>query len=131
MFKAAKDYETDAHSYEVQVTADDGANTTAKTLTVSLTDVNDNAPVITTAALAVGGGEHALVAALTSTDVDTVGTIPATFTITGGADAALFEIVGGNLVFKAAKDFETEAHSYEVQVTADDGANTDGQDASR
>ena len=45
------------------------------------------------------------------------------FTITGGVDAALFDIVGGNLVFKAAKDYEAHAHSYVVQVTAFDGAN--------
>ena len=107
-FKAAKDFETDAHSYEVEVTADDGANTTAKLLTVNLTDVNDNAPVITTASPQSVAENTTLVAALTATDADTVGTIPATFTITGGADAALFEIVGGNLAFKAAKDFETD-----------------------
>ena len=76
---------------------------------MTLTDVNDNAPVITTAAPQLVAENTALVAALTATDADTVGTIPATFTITGGADAALFEIVGGNLVFKAAKDYETEA----------------------
>jgi len=37
-------YETDPHSYQVQVSANDGTNTTAKTITVNLTDVNDNAP---------------------------------------------------------------------------------------
>ena len=45
---------------------------------------------------------------------------PATFTITGGADAALFEI-GGNLVFVTPPDYETQAHSYAVEVTAYDG----------
>ena len=64
------------------------------------------------------------VAALTSTDADTVGTIPATFTITGGADAALFGISGGNLVFLAPRDFETDPTPTQVQVTANDGAQT-------
>ena len=74
-FKAARDFETEAHSYEVEVTADDGANTTAQILTVNLTDVNDNAPVITTASPQSVAENTALVAALTSTDADTVGTI--------------------------------------------------------
>ena len=48
---------------------------------------------------------------------------PATFSISGGVDAALFDIVGGNLVFKAARDFEADPHSYQVQVSAFDGVN--------
>ena len=106
------------------MTANDGANTTNKLITVTLTDVNDNAPVITTLAAQSVAENATLVAALTSTDADTVGTNPATFTITGGADQALFGIVSGNLVFLAGRDYETQAHSYQVQVTANDGANT-------
>ena len=49
---------------------------------------------------------------------------PATFTITGGDDAALFDIVGSNLVFKTAPDYETDPHSYQVEVSAFDGVNT-------
>ena len=41
MFLAAKDYESDPHSYAVEVTANDGANTAAKMITVNLTDVNE------------------------------------------------------------------------------------------
>ena len=41
MFKTAPDYETDPHSYQVEVSAFDGVNTTAKTITVNLTDVNE------------------------------------------------------------------------------------------
>ncbi|ACF43009.1 Cadherin [Pelodictyon phaeoclathratiforme BU-1] len=123
-FKAAPDYETGAHSYEVTVTATDGTNSTAKTITVGITDVNDVTPVITTAAAQTVAENTTLVAALTSTDVDTAGTNPAIFSITGGTDAALFEIVSGNLQFKAAPDYETDAHSYEVTVTATDGTNS-------
>jgi len=122
------DFETKP-SYSVTVSVDDttvGSTPDASVgFTLNLTDVNDNAPVITTAAAQSVAEGTALVAALTSTDLDTVGTNPATFTITGGADQGLFEIdVSGNLVFKAAKDYETDAHSYTVEVTADDGANT-------
>ena len=54
-----------------------------------------------------------------------VGTNPATFSITGGADSALFhDRRRQHLVFRNAPDYETDPHSYVVQVTAIDGANT-------
>ena len=115
VFNAPRDYETQAHSYQVEVTANDGSDATSKTITVNLTDQNDNAPVITTGAIQSVAENTTLVAALTATDADTVGTNPATFTITGGADQALFGISGGNLVFNAPRDYETQAHSYQVR----------------
>jgi hypothetical protein len=126
-FKTVKDYEADPHSYEVEVTASDGVNSSSQTIEVSLTDTNDTAPVITTAATQAVTENTTLVATLTSTDADTVGSNPAAFTITGGADAALFEFVGGNLRFKTAKDYETAPHSYQVEVTASDGINSSSQ----
>jgi len=70
-----------------------------------------------------------LVAALTSTDVDTFGINPAMFSIVGGNDAAKFTISNGNLIFIAPPDFEnpTDAdhdNSYLVDVMASDGANS-------
>ena len=97
------------------MTANDGIDATSKTITVNLTDQNDNAPVITTGATQSVAENTTLVAALTATDADTVGTNPASFTITGGADQALFGISGGNLVFNAPRDYETQAHSYQVR----------------
>ena len=85
---------------------------------------NDHAAVITTAPTQTLAENTTFVAALTSTDVDAVGINPATFSITGGADAALFDIVDGNLVFKTAPDYETDPHSYQVEVSAFDGTNT-------
>ena len=82
------DYETDPHSYTVDVTAFDGVNSTTKTITVNVTDVNDNAPVITTGGTQSVAENGTLVALLASTDADTVGTNPATFTVSGGVDAA-------------------------------------------
>jgi Ca2+-binding RTX toxin-like protein len=120
----AKDYESEAHSYQVEVTASDGTNTSSKTITVNLTDTNDVAPTIVTASDQTVAENSTFVAALTSTDPDTAGTNPAAFTITGGADAGQFEIVGGNLQFKEAKDYETDALSYQVEVTASDGTNS-------
>jgi hypothetical protein len=123
VFKTAPDFETDPHLYQVEVTASDDTNTTPKTITVNLTDANDNAPVITTAATQTVTENTTFVAGLASTDADTIGTSPAVFSITGGADAAKFAIDGANLVFKAAPDYETDAHLYQVQATANDGAN--------
>ena len=64
------------------------------------------------------------IAELTST-----GTNPAIFSITGGADAALFQLVtaadGSQLLqFLTAPDYETNSHSYQVEVSAFDGVNT-------
>jgi Ca2+-binding RTX toxin-like protein len=124
LFKTASDYETDQHSYEVEVSAFDGANSTTKTISLILSDVNDNAPLITTDASHIVAENTTFVATLTSTDADTVGTNPATFSITGGVDAILFDIVGGNLVFKIAPDYETDSHGYQVEVSASDATNT-------
>jgi Ca2+-binding RTX toxin-like protein len=136
-FLSAPDFEKpgDAdlnNSYIVQVRAADNSTPSQsdlQTITVTVGDANDNAPVITTAATAAVAENTTLVASLGSTDADTVGTKPAIFSITGGADAAKFSIVAGNLVFAAAPDFEKPGdadanNSYIVQVSAFDGVNT-------
>src|SRR6056297_1121023 len=137
-FNAAPDFENPVDSgpdniYDVQVTvADDGmpALDDVQDISVTVTDVND-APTITSD----GGGATAMVNAaenqtavttVTATDAD----IPAqtlTFTITGGADQALFSIGAstGVLTFNSARDFENPTDSgtdniYDVQVTATD-----------
>src|SRR5439155_927248 len=106
------------------------------TLTITLSRVND-APVITsngggaTAALSVAENSTA-VTTVTSSDVDTGAT--ATYSIAGGADAALFTInsASGALAFLSAPNFEspTDAGSnnvYDVIVRVSDGLATDTQ----
>jgi hypothetical protein len=118
-----------SNSYVVQVRVADNGNpvlTDVQTITVNVTDVNDIAPLITTATMQSVAENNTFVAALTSTDVDTIGTNPASFSIIGGTDAAKFAISNGNLVFAAAPDFENPTDSdhdnvYVVQVTAFDG----------
>ncbi len=109
------------------VDTNDPTKTITAPATVQVNDANDNVPDITTLAALSTQENSSFVHALTSTDIDTVGTNPAVFSITGGADAALFDIVGSNLVFRAPRDFETQAHNYQVQVTASDGSNQASQ----
>jgi len=130
-FVAAPDYEapTDADAnniYQVQVTANDGnGGTTNQTISVTITPVNDNSPVITSSATPSVVENTTSVVNLTATDADLPGQT-VTFSIPGGADAARFQIVGNDLRFVAAPDYETPTDAdannvYQVQVTADDG----------
>ncbi len=113
-FVAAPNFEAPIDSnadniYVVQVRASDGnGGTVNQTLSVTVTGVNDNAPVITTAA-AVNFAENGTgtVIDVNATDAD----LPAqtlTFSITGGADAASFAINAstGVVTFVSAPDFE-------------------------
>ncbi len=121
----------------VQVT-DAAGNTYSEAMTISVTPVNDNAPVITSN----GGGTTAAinvaenttsVTTITATDAD----LPAqtlTYSIVGGADASFFSISSttGALSFVSGRNFETPVDAggnnvYDIIVRADDGANWDDQ----
>src|SRR5258705_1840817 len=92
---AALDAETStSHTITVLATSSDGSTNSAD-FTIAVTDVNDNAPVITTNASQSVNENAAFSVALASTDADTVGTNPSTFSITAGGDPALFSIVCG------------------------------------
>ncbi len=139
-FETPTDLNTDG-IYEVEITVDDGSGTDIQTLFVTVTDTNE-APVITSD----GGGSTAsinvaentaAVTTVTATDED----LPAnllTYSISGGADQALFNIdsATGVLTFVSPRDFELLTDFdlngiYEVQVTVDDGnLGTDVQDIS-
>ena len=130
---------TDANAdnlYEVIVKASDGSLFDTQALSITVTNVNE-APEITS-----DGG--AVVVALSrpenSTAVTDVNAVDPdagavlTYSISGGADAALFSIDSGTgvLSFVSAPDFEnpTDANLnnvYEVDVSASDGILTDSQ----
>ncbi|MCA9125481.1 MAG: DUF2341 domain-containing protein [Planctomycetales bacterium] len=104
----------------LRVTDNSGNVSSLSTATVT---INNVAPTITSP-LTVSVQENSqFVQTVTASDpVDTV-----TYSITGGADGAAFEIgsTSGLLTFKASPDFEANADSngdnvYEVQVTASD-----------
>ena len=106
---------------------DDGVGATSNgTFNFTITPVNDNDPVITSSATPSVAENTTSVVNLTATDADLPGQT-VSFSITGGADAARFQIVGGQLRFwrrrtmKRRRDADAN-NVYQVQVTANDGA---------
>lgn len=134
-FEAPGDFNGD-NIYDVIVQASDGINTGQQQIAVTVTNSNDNAPVISSG----GGGATAAVSAaenqrtvLTVTALDADGAA-ITYSIVGGADAALFTINAqtGALEFIAAPDFEMPTDAdfngiYDVTVRASDGTLFDDQ----
>ena len=120
----APDYEFNEVGYEVIVTANDGVNTTDQTISVTVEDVNDNAPVFTSASAFTIDENTTAVTTLVTTDADTNSTV--TYSITGGADASSFALTAGVLTISGT-DYESGKTDYEVIVTANDGVNTTDQ----
>ena len=127
---AALDYETDT-SYSVTITVSDGSLTDTISVTINVTDVNENsAPVFTdgtsttrsVAENTASGQNVGSVVAATDADNDTL-----TYTL-GGTDASSFSIVStsGQLQTSAALDYETDT-SYSVTITVSD--NNGGSDS--
>ena len=123
------DYET-ATSYVLTLTVEDGVNTSAaETVTINITDVNDNAPVIT-ASQSFGVAESATngtsVGSIAATDVDTVGSLQ-NWQITAGNTDNIFGINAATgeitIVDNTNLDFETTT-SYVLTLTVGDGVNT-------
>lgn len=133
-FKQAPDFEAPADAdhdnvYIVTVRASSNfaGGFSDKTITVTVTAVNDNSPVFTSPTNAVVPENTLPVMVVTATDAD----VPAqgiNFSIVGGVDAARFNITAdGTLAFKTPPDFEAPTDSngdnvYVVTVQANDGA---------
>ena len=106
-----------------EVTANDGnTGTDVQTILVTVTDVNEAPTLVTLSSSTVdentdtSGGYT--VGSLTTTDQDAGDTT--SYSINGGADAAVFSISGSDLILTAGTlDFETKA-SYEVTVRITD-----------
>lgn len=141
VFLTAPDFEMpgDANGnniYDVIVQASDGVTVDQQALSIQVENRNDNAPIIVsggggaTASLTLAENQIA-VAVIAASDAD--GTAP-TFSIAGGADAALFSIdpQTGALTFLAAPDFEVPTDAdlnniYDVIIRASDGSFFDDQ----
>ena len=126
---SALDYESaSSHNISVLATSDD-TSTSSQVFSIAVTDVNDNAPLITAAQsfsvseLAANGFSLGNVVA---TDVDT-GTTLSSWSITGGNTGSVFAINGSTGEITVADntnlDFDTSP-SYTLSLTVSDGTNT-------
>ena len=140
-FVTAPDFENPSDAggnnvYDVTVEASDGSLSDTQAIAVTVTNVNEFAPVITSD----GGGASAAVSAAENqtavTDVNaTDGDLQTlTYSISGGADQTAFAIVPstGVLTFVSAPNFEAPTDAglnnvYDVIVQASDGSLVDTQ----
>ena len=119
-FVAAPDYETKT-SYTATVTATDGTNSTTQSITVNVTNLNDNSPVFTSSATFSAAENQTSIGTVTATDGDASDSV--TFTVSG---SELSITSAGLLTFASAPDYETKT-SYTATVTATDGTNSTTQ----
>ncbi|MBL3563837.1 cadherin domain-containing protein [Rhodovulum sulfidophilum] len=120
----------DTATVEVAYTITDGDGSDDATATITIEGVND-APAITSGAAFTIPENQTAVGSVSTTDAegDTL-----SYTITGGADAALFDIdpTTGALSFLTAPDFESPADDggdnvYDLTVSASDGTDSTSQ----
>ena len=115
--------------YVLTVNATDGALNDTADITIDITPINDNAPVITSPNTTNVAENTTAVLPVIATDADLPGDT-LTYAIAGGADGAFFNIDGsGNLSFNTAPDYEAPAdadsnNDYVVDVSVSDGVNT-------
>ena len=121
-FASAPDYETKS-SYSATVTASDGTNSSTQDITVTITDVDDVAPVFTSNATFSAAENQTAIGTVTATDTDTDDS-SIVFSVSG---SELSITSGGVLTFVSAPDYETQS-SYTATVSASDGTNSSTQD---
>ena len=115
-FVSAPDYETKT-SYTATVTATDGVNISQQNVTVNVTNLNDNTPVITSSATYSAEENQTAIGTVIATDADGD---DVTFTVSG---SELTITQSGTLTFVTAPDYETKT-TYTATVTASDGTNS-------
>ncbi|MBB6678191.1 cadherin domain-containing protein [Cohnella lubricantis] len=105
--------------YSISVRVTDGTESYAKTLTISVTDMNDAPTALALSNLAIDENQPAaaVIGTLTGTDPDAGDSF--VYSIAGGADAASFAIAGNTLRTAASFDYESK-QSYDVEVQATD-----------
>ena len=118
------------NDYELEITASDGTNSAALTLTVSVQDLNDNSPSFGSASDSIQVPENTsgTVYTTAATDLDATDTI--TYSLSG-TDSALLQIgsSSGALAFINSPDYENPQDQgadnfYELSIIASDGANS-------
>ncbi len=114
-FASAPDYETNP-SYSATITATDGSNQSEQIVTVAVTDVNDEAPVITSSATFNALDSQAVLGTVVATDADSASI---TFSISGSELA----ITSAGVISLAAGVDPAVDTVYTAIVTASDGLN--------
>ena len=135
-FITAPDFEspTDAGTdniYRVNVTVSDGQNETTRTLTITITDVDESPEWVSNASVAVGEG-ITTVMTLEANDPENQ---TVTYSINTGfndTDESFFTLSGDVITFNSAPDFENaqdqdEDNIYRLNVSASDGSNNSSQ----
>ncbi len=135
-FEAPTDFDGD-NTYQITVHANDGANDTAKDVSLSVTDTNDVAPAIISAAsadVAENTSPGSVVYTAVASDPDTVGSVSYSLS---GVDAARFrvEAATGEVRFLSSPDFEVPTdfdgdNTYQIAVHANEGTNDTVKDVS-
>ena len=127
------DYDTDPTSYTLTILAED-ANTSANsaTVTINLTDINDNAPIFTQSTYTVDDVDETLEngdsvgLTVSATDADgTTANSTVTYSVTGGTGMGIFDVgpsSGVITVLDASMiNYESGTTSYTLEITASDG----------
>ena len=120
-FISAPDYETQS-SYSCRVLVSDGTNQASQDITVSITNTNDNIPVITSNASFTAAENQTAIGTVTATDGDGETLV---YSISGSEIA--IDSSSGLLTFISAPDYETKS-SYSATVTVTDGITAVTQD---
>ena len=117
-FVTAPDYETKS-SHTVVVSVTDGINTASQVIVVTISDANDNAPVVSGSSFTVAENQTA-VGTIVATDREGDSL---TFSLSG-TDSSSFSLSDtGVLAFVTAPDYEAKT-SYSITVSVSDGVNS-------
>ena len=140
-FNTAPDYESPSddgkdNTYELSITATDSmAKQAQQSLTISINNLNDNAPQFDLSANSFDVAENTT--AVTTVSASDADGDDLTFSLTNSTDSNLFTLdsTSGALAFISAPDFETPQDSnadntYDLELNVFDGANTTTQSVS-
>ena len=121
-FGSAPDYETKT-SYSATVSVTDGSNAVTQSLTITVVNLNDNNPAISSGATFSAAENQTAIGSVTASDADGDSL---SYSL-GGTDASSLAISSsGVITFGTAPDYETKT-SYSVTASVTDGANAASQ----
>ena len=118
-FVSAPDFETKTQYQATVTVVDSNGNAVSQAISISITDANDSAPIITSAPSFTVNENQSVIGTVVATSPSNTAL---TFALTGADAAALTISTDGVLGFVAVPDFEVKA-SYSVTVIVSDGTN--------